>query len=387
MEGFMAGRTGERKYFKSADFEDRWRLSDLTKQTTKDERPNSYFPLINPKNGESFPANPNRTWSITKDTFPEYYEKGKIVFPGDYDFLKIKMPAFRVFESEDKKKALLKHGTEEIRMSVSTYLPEKSIGRTEHGSEEIRDLFDSQVFSFPKPTSLIRFFLENLGQKDSVVLDFFAGSGTTGHAVMAQNITDGGTRKYILIQLPEPLNPDNKNKKVASDYCDKLGKPRNLAELAKERLRRAHKRLDLSKKTAGQDYGFRVFKLQKSNFQEWNEYTGSDISELMELFSKQENTLASEWDEEALLTEIILQEGFPLSSSREKVVSVKENTVWKFTSHTCEHSLYICLDKSIKSKALESIPLTGKDIFICLDNAVRDEEKVKLSDKGLIKTI
>jgi len=110
-EVFIAGKEHERKYHRSDDLDDRWRLSDLTTNKTKDERKNAYFTMINPKNGEEFPANPNRTWSVTKDTFSEYYTKGKIVFPGDYDFLKIKKPAFRVFESEDKNKSLQKYYT------------------------------------------------------------------------------------------------------------------------------------------------------------------------------------------------------------------------------------------------------------------------------------
>ena len=150
-EDFSAGRNGKRKYFTSDDYEERWRLQDLTKNTSKEERPNSYFTMVNPRDGKKYPSSPIRTWSVTKETFKEYCERGKIVFPGDYDFLNIKKPAFRVFESEDKKKSLEKYGTEESRMSVSTYLSENDVGRTEHGSKEIRDLFGAQVFQYPKP--------------------------------------------------------------------------------------------------------------------------------------------------------------------------------------------------------------------------------------------
>ena len=68
-------------------------------------------------------------------------------------------------------------------------------------------------------------------------MDFFAGSGTTGHAVMAQNEVDGGKRHYILVQLPEPLSPDNKDQKVATDFCDRLKRPRTIAEITKEWIR------------------------------------------------------------------------------------------------------------------------------------------------------
>ena len=91
-----------RKYHQSDDFpNDEWRLTDITTQRTTDERPNSDFTLINPKNGIKYPVNPNRCWAITIDTVDEYIQNNKIVFPGDYDFLNIKIPAMRVFKSEE----------------------------------------------------------------------------------------------------------------------------------------------------------------------------------------------------------------------------------------------------------------------------------------------
>ena len=105
-QDFVAGRSGQRKYYKSDDYEDRWRLQDLTTNKTKDERPNSYFTMINPKNGDKYPASKTRTWSVTKRTFQNYYDRGKIVFPEDYDFLNIEKPAFRVFESEEQAKSV-----------------------------------------------------------------------------------------------------------------------------------------------------------------------------------------------------------------------------------------------------------------------------------------
>jgi adenine-specific DNA-methyltransferase len=100
-------------------------------------------------------------------------------------------------------------------------------------------------------------------------LDFFAGSGTTGHAVVAQNAADGGNRRYILVQLPEPLDPENKDQKTAADYCDKIGKSRTIAEITKERLRRAAKKIKDEYPLFPGDLGFRVFKLDSSNIRIW----------------------------------------------------------------------------------------------------------------------
>jgi adenine-specific DNA-methyltransferase len=95
-------RSIERKYYKSADFpNDEWRLNPITTQRTIKERPNSDYTMVNPKNGDEYPVNPNRSWAVTKDTFSKYYSEHKIIFPGDYDFFNIGQPMLRVFKSEE----------------------------------------------------------------------------------------------------------------------------------------------------------------------------------------------------------------------------------------------------------------------------------------------
>ena len=255
---FIAGRVGVRKYYESSDIKDRWRLQDLTKNTTKDERPNSYFVMINPKTGDKFYPNENRTWSVTADTFQKYYESGKIVFPGDYDFLNIKRPAFRVFESEDINKAMTKYGVRSTRMSVSTCLPEKDVGRTEHGSKEIRELLDSQLFSYPKPSSLIQYLVSASCSDKDIILDFFSGSATTAHAVMQLNAEDGGNRKFIMVQLPEACDP--KSEAYKAGY-------KTIADIGRERIRRAGAKILAGDCHEGwnKDVGFRSLLVDSSN--------------------------------------------------------------------------------------------------------------------------
>ena len=89
-------------------------------------------------------------------------------------------------------------------------------------------------FDQPKPVELTKAIISWCSKGTDIVLDFFAGSGTLGHSVMSQNITDGSNRRYIPVQLPEPLDPANKDQKAAADFCDELSKPRSLAELIKE---------------------------------------------------------------------------------------------------------------------------------------------------------
>ena len=137
-------------------------------------------------------------------------------------------------------------------------------------ANEFNALFDGKrVFDNPKPVGDLRRLVSYLTGPDDLVCDFFAGSGTSGHAVMAQNAQDNGGRRYILVQLPEPLDPENKDQKIAVEFCDMLQLRRNIAEITKERLRRAAKKIKHANPKFSGDLGFRVFKLASSNIRSW----------------------------------------------------------------------------------------------------------------------
>lgn len=187
----------ERKYYETPDFPNKpWRFHDLTKQTTIEERPNSNFNIVNPKNGDIFPVNPLRSWAITEETFEYYYKQNRIIFPGDYPFLSISKPVLRYWKEDDLKKA----GDDFGLVAASTYLPSDIVGMTQDGTKEITEIFATKIFSFPKPINLIKYIvgISTAKTHNAVILDFFAGSGTTGHAVMKLNAEDGGNRKFIL---------------------------------------------------------------------------------------------------------------------------------------------------------------------------------------------
>jgi adenine-specific DNA-methyltransferase len=137
-------------------------LSDITTQRTDIERPNSAFEMINPKTLKRYPYNPKRDGVFQGTLFSHITIK--IVFPDDYDFLNISIPAYRVFESEDKAKALKKYGSDEAKKAVSTFLP-KDVGMSEDGNKEIVDLFGQKIFSFPKPSSLIKHLLNTISER------------------------------------------------------------------------------------------------------------------------------------------------------------------------------------------------------------------------------
>jgi adenine specific DNA methylase Mod len=260
----ILGLSFERKYYESNDYpNNRWRLSDLTTQKTESQRPNSVFDLVDPKTGKVYKYNPKRLWGITKDTFQDYYDKGKIVFPDDYPFLNLSIPAYRVFESEDKEKALRKYGTDITVKTISTHFPIE-VGRNENGNKECDSLLGNKIFSFPKPTSLIEYLMSSVTTKSmkehDLILDFFAGSATTAHAVMQLNAEDGGNRKFIMVQLDEQTNSDSEARKAGYNTID---------EIARDRICRAGKKIlteyegDLVKQTNGwdKDVGFKHYRL------------------------------------------------------------------------------------------------------------------------------
>ena len=225
-EDYTAGIQKEtRKYYETDDFPNRpWRVHDLTKQTTAIERPNSFFTITNPKNKEEYPANPNRTWAITKETFEEYYKQNRIVFPGDYDFLKISKPALRYWKEDDEAKTGERFGF----TTVSSYINE-NVGMTQDGTKDITEIFGEKAFGFPKPLSLIKYILKisNPHFKELIILDFFAGSGTTLHATMQLNAEDGGKRKCILVtnnenHICEEVTYE-RNKRVIQGYITPKG--------------------------------------------------------------------------------------------------------------------------------------------------------------------
>ena len=224
--GFQAGIEKEsRKYYETPDFPNRpWRVHDMSTQRTAIERPNSDFTIINPKNGKQYPVNPLAVWRITKEGFPEYLSQSRIVFPGDYKFLKITKPVLRYWKEDDEKKAGETFGF----TTASSDLP-KEVGMTQDGTKDITEIFGEKAFGYPKPKSLIKYLLKiaTPRAKDIIILDFFAGSGTTLHATMQLNAEDGGHRQCILVtnnenNICEEVTYE-RNKRVIEGYTTPKG--------------------------------------------------------------------------------------------------------------------------------------------------------------------
>lgn len=344
-DDFIASVAGkDRKYYETPDFPGRpWRIHDLTTQRTALERPNSNFAIINPQNGISYPVNPQAVWRITEEGFPQYLKENRIVFPGDYDFLKISKPVLRYWKEDDMAKAGESFG----RVTVSTKFPD-NIGMSQDGTKEISELFSSKVFSFPKPTSLVKFLMHMHTSGDDIILDFFSGSATTAHAVMQLNAEDGGHRKFIMVQLPEKC--DEKSEAYKAGY-------KNICEIGKERIRRAGEKIlkeqlannnsTLNSPNSKLDIGFRVLKLDSTNMKDVY-YAPCDYDQ--DSLHQLESNIKDDRTDLDLLFGCLIDWGRPLS------LPYKSEQLGGCTVHTYnDGDLIACFDANVPESVVKEI--------------------------------
>ena len=328
----------ERQYFETTDYPNRpWRIHDLTTQRTASERPNSNFTMINPKNGDQYPANPLRTWAVTRETFDQYYAQGKIVFPGDYEFLNISRPAFRYWKEDDMKKAGETFGL----IPASTKLPD-DIGMSLDGTKEITTLFDGKFFSYPKTVKLIRYFVEMSTKvdKDCIIMDFFSGSATTAHSILELNAQDRGYRKFIMVQLPERVDP--KSEPAKAGYV-------TICDIGEERIRRAGRKIkgESPLTTADLDIGFRVFRVDTSNMKDVY-YRPTEVDQgQMNIFA---DNIKKDRTPEDLLFQVMLDLGVLLSSKIEETV-----IAGKKVFSVADGYLIACFDKDVTDETVKAI--------------------------------
>jgi len=274
------------------------------------------------------PAQKVARWRWGKKTVEERYEE--LVFKGDY-----------VYTKNYKKDGAIPR----------SLLIEERFGRTRTGKTLLADLFGRQVFDNPKPVQLLQFAVAiattpTANSAPDVILDFFAGSGTTAHAVMAQNACDDGNRHFILVQLPEPLDLTDKTQQAAADFCDNLKKQHIIAELTKERLRRAAKKIKEENPLFAGDLGFRVFKLDSTNVREWDPDRANIAKNLEEAIDH----LKENRSENDILFELLLKLGLDLC------VPIEQKKISGHAVHSVgAGTLIVCLSEQIAKKDVEPL--------------------------------
>ncbi|HEL3849368.1 TPA: site-specific DNA-methyltransferase [Stenotrophomonas maltophilia] len=296
---------------------------------------NTMYKIRNPKTGVDYWPPTGRSWAINPEEYQRLFDDGRIKF-GKSD------------DAAPKKKLYLKERLTagETRTPSSVLI---DAGTTKDGTEECSTIMGSKgVFDYPKPTSLISRLIQygSSANTESIVLDFFAGSGTTGHATWLRSVIDGRLRRFILVQLPELLDPADVNQRVAAKFCDKLGKPQNIAELTKERLRRAGTAVKADNPKWQGDTGFRVFKLDTSNIRAWNPKP-DDLEAT--LFDHQDHLLEGR-SEADMLYELLLKLGLDLC------VPIEKRSIEGLDVHAVGGGVLLaCLAEKITREQVESL--------------------------------
>lgn len=326
-------------------------------------RPNQQYAIVNPNTGQKYLPNPGSSWKNDLPKFEELMRDNRIVFGS-------------TGSAGPQRKRFLSEALERGRVVKTLW---DDISTTTNATQALKKLFDGNIyFDTPKPVELI-YRMAQLGtNKDAVILDFFAGSATTAHAVMQLNVEDGGNRKHIMVQLPEPT--DEKSEAFKAGY-------KKISDIARERINRAGEKIkaDFADKLAERemplDVGYRTYKLADTNFTKWQSAPTGDLTELqarLDLMRESSNDNASEDD---LLVEVLLKMGLPLTT-RTKTVDVDGIHVHQVVTegNSSEGQPVLCLNEHVKP-TLEQLRAIITDLtpskFVILDDAFQGDNQLK----------
>lgn len=246
------------------------------------------------------------------------------------------------------------------------------VGHNQESTRELKALFDDvDLFDTPKPVRLLHRCLQLTLETHDLCLDFFAGSGTTAQAVLELNKEDGGNRKFILVQLPEPTGRE--------DYP-------TIPEITKERVRRVIKKLNDSE--AGQlpleaphDRGFRVFKLDTSNFKPWDANAPKDAQTLERQLELHIDHILPDRTQQDILYEILLKSGFTLTTSIE-TLTLAEKQVFSIAGR----ELLVCLEPELTTEVIHAIAVLKPERVVCLDAGFANNDQLKANAVQIFKT-
>ena len=343
-----------------------WASVDLTGQTGH-ATSNQFYKIITPTGVEYFPPE-GRCWAIAKTTFERLVDEGRIWFGKDGNA----RPRLKRYLSEAK------------GMATWTWWTNQEVGHNQEATQELNQLMQvGEVFDTPKPTRLIKrmLLISTTPHLNEIILDFFAGSATTAQAVLDLNHEDGGNRKFILVQLPQ-----------------KTGNPNypTIADISKERIRRSiqkikdseNGKLPLQNRETPEDLGFKVLKLSKSNYRQSEELPSDTDTEAyieqLELFN---DPLVDGWKLENVIYEVMLKQGYSLTSRIEQVTEIESATIYKVTDEDKRQHFYISLDNQFHFETARTLKLTKNDLLICRDMAIDDTTAANLVLQCRLKTI
>jgi adenine-specific DNA-methyltransferase len=309
----------------------------------REDRPSMYYPIE--LDGQVvYPVKEDGTdgrWRVGKETALELISQGHLELKNNNGRLNI----YRNFPSG-------------ISTTPFDTLLLDDIGTTAKGSLALKELGLQQYFDYPKPIELISYFINLCTNENDIVLDFFAGSGTTADSSMQNN------RRAISIQLPEIT--DKKTEAYKAGY-------KKISEITKERIRRAGRKIKEENPDTTIDTGFKVFRLSESNFKKWDEniQTKEQLKVSLDLFANNVKKRAKPLD---MLYEVILSKGLSLNSTIDEV-TIGGKSMYKVNSDRVE--LLACFEDEITKDALEAVVSLRPIYFICLDSSFKNDTSLK----------
>lgn len=338
-----------------------WTSANMVGLLPEDKRPNCHYDLINPETGINY-GKPEMGWRYDKSTMQKLIEEDRILWPDSPD-------------GRPRKKSFLN----ELEYKYTGY--SSIIGEdiyTRNGTKELEEIFGVQrLIDYPKPIDLLKeLIVQGCDEKEGIVLDFFAGSCSLAQAVLEQNQVDNMNRKFITVQLPE-LTPEGSNAREEG-Y-------KNIAELGKDRIKKVIN--GYGDEAEPINDGFKVFKLTSSVFKQWESLEDENVEKLKEQMELFDNMIDEEASEKDVIFEVLLKQGFDLNSDIINT-NVDSNNVYKIINKSeTQDVFYICLDDKINDNTFDELGLTKDDVFICLDSAMTDEQKVNISMQARLEVI
>ncbi len=356
--GTLLGEAKDLSKYSNPDNDPRgpWMSDNLTGLANAQERPNLHYDIIHPVTGVRYPPLPSRGWCFEEQRMRQQIKEDRILWPTKSDG-----------------RPRLKRFLNEIRSQFTGFSSVQDPGFTTDGTRELEELFGEKILGFPKPHKLVSLLLSQATAvaNGDLVVDFFAGSGTTAHALLELNKQDGGNRKFILVQLPEPTGRE--------DY-------RTIADIAKERVRRVIKNLnehDAGKLDfdGGRDGGFRVFKLDESNFRTWDADVAHDSETLEKQLELHVDHIRDGRSADDILYEVLLKSGFPLTTKVE-TFKLEGKTVYS----VAEGLLLVCLERELTLDLTRAMAEKKPERVVCLDQGFEGNDQLKTNAVQTFKT-
>jgi adenine-specific DNA-methyltransferase len=343
------------KRYKNPDNDERgnWQSIALSVQGGHGTK-NQFYDITTPS-GRIISPPSGLCWRYTKDKLEELIKEKRIWFGESGE----NVPRLKLFLSE------INQG-----LTPHTLWTAKEVGTTDSAKRELNILFDDlSVFETPKSLNLIKRILEISSKRnDFIVLDFFSGSATTSHSVMKLNSEDKGKRKYILVQIPEIIDENSEAGKAGF---------KSICEIGKERIRKAANIIKEETK-ADIDYGFRVYRLDKSNMQNVYYKPQDYLQASLELFA---DNVKPDRSEDDLLAQVMLDWGLPLSLKIQQ-----ENIAGKLVFKVAGNSLFACFDKNIDEAFAKELAKESPLRIVFKDSGFKDDT-AKTNVKQLLKQL